>query len=177
MIYWTQQSYSSIVSVPANSLFSEQNLYILLGNFSNYAQLTTVFDQYCIESAVVSMTPRSTTAGLQTFGLMTTALDYDNVSNLGLVTLVQQFATAMTTELVSGQTIQRALRPTVAPAIYNTAPGGFSAYGVARMWVDAANAGCPHYGYRSYYNNPSSVNSAFTLEIVVTAILGFRNKH
>jgi hypothetical protein len=177
MPFWTQQSYLGRYDVAANTAFAEDNFFFMLVNFPSSSTLAACFDQYCIESVVISATPQIDTQGFATMGYLLTALDFDSTVNLGSLTAIQQFSTCLQTELASGQSIQRAVRPTVAPAIYNVGSAGFSAYGVARMWIDSSNTNCPHYGYRSVYSNPAGTNVAFHINYTVTAILGFRNKH
>jgi hypothetical protein len=177
MPFWTQQSTLVTQFVTANNNYFEFNISFLLSLFTSVTALTTVFDQYCFESVTVSVTPKNNALGFEVYGFMITAIDYDSVAPLGLASSLEQYSTALVTELISGQSIQRALHPTVAPAIYNSVGSGFSGYGVARMWVDAANVNVPHYGFRSAYSNPAGINNPIELDYTIVAIMGFRNKH
>jgi hypothetical protein len=177
MAYWCQQTSVAILSIAGNTSFSEFNIAPTLNTFTSAADLTGIFDQYCIESVSISATVKYLNPGFIAYGLLLTALDFDNVTNLGAATAIEQYSNCLVTELASGQSIQRALRPCVAPAIYTTTSVAFSGYGVARMWVDAADPNVPHYGYRSAYSNPTGTNNPFEIQYTITAILGFRNKH
>jgi len=174
-IFWTQQTYSMAVNIGASTTFAENNFNFALSNCPQAAALVGLFDQYCIHSAVFSFAPRLSQVGFAELGRFVTAIDYDNTNNLGSAALIQEYASAETTELVTGQSIQRTLQPCVAPALYNVSTTTPIGYGTGRFWVDSANSSTPHYGVRTgfYYSNLG--NTAFGIEINVALVLGFRS--
>jgi len=174
-IFWTQQTYSVAISIPAAATFVESNYSIALSNCAQTLALQNLFDQYCIHSAVFSFAPRLGQVGFAEPGRFVTAIDYDNINNLGSAALIQEYASAETTELVTGQSIQRTLQPCVAPSLYNVNTTTATGYGTGRFWVDSANATTPHYGIRTGFFYSNIGNPAFGIEINVALVLGFRS--
>jgi hypothetical protein len=172
LIHWIQTLNSASLSVSGGA-DTESNFAVLLSDWIGATALAAHFDQYCIYAVTASWTPNLGAASVldTTYGSLTTALDYDNVSNVGSVANLQEYGTALTVQLLPGQSTQRLLKPCVAPGVY----GGSSIvqYGVGRCWLDSAGTGIPHYGFRAYFTGASS--SAFTVTLTRTAIIGFRN--
>jgi hypothetical protein len=171
-IHWFQktvtlvngQSISTSVPVEYNYAFTIATL------TPEYTALLSVFDQYAIHSVFIHLNVSNFSTNSGTAGRVTTALDYDNVANLGSEGALQEFASAQTCEVAPGINIERVLMPTVDPQLYQTAGTG---YGAARMWVDSASSSVPHYGYRSYWAN--NTVSSLSFDLVVTSVFGFRN--
>jgi hypothetical protein len=146
-----------------------------------FADLTTLvglapfFDQYCIYSVTVNVTPDYEGAGstLYTFGSVATAIDYDNTTSLGGgFNALLGYSSAVVAELNTGQSIQRYIKPCVAPALYN-ASAAFSGYGVSRMWIDSASTSVPHYGFRAIFVSNSVSGLSITYD--VNYVIGLRN--
>jgi len=135
-----------------------------------YSVLTSLFDQYCIHSVIVHLNTTNMSTNSNTLGRVTTAIDYDNIANLGSEASVQEFASAQTCEVSPGLSIERAIMPTVDPQLYQVSSTG---YGAARMWVDSASTAVQHYGFRSYWAN--NTVTALSFDLIVTSIIGFRN--
>jgi hypothetical protein len=175
LITWVRAKHSVSITI-SNSVPTENNVIFHLSDFSGISGIAAFFDQYAIYSATASITPSFEGAGstLYTFGTCFTAIDYDNVNALGSADAIQSFNSCVTFEMSPGQSIQRFLKPCVAPAVYTTAGSGtFSGYGVARMWIDSAVTNVPHYGFRSYFigNSVSGLSCTFDYDVVI----GLRN--
>jgi hypothetical protein len=174
-ITWVQAKVQATQAI-SNSAPTEKNFLFSLSGFIDIAGLAGYFDQYCIHTVTVSVTPQFEGAGstLYTFGTCVTAIDYDNVTNLGSLDQIEAFQSSQTFEMSAGQSIQRVLQPCVAPALYTTVGSGtLSGYGLARSWVDSANPGVPHYGFRSFFVTNTVSGNAVVYDIA--AIIGFRN--
>jgi hypothetical protein len=171
-VYWLKKtvtlvnaaSLSTSVPVEGNLSFTVQSL------FPEYATILSLFDQYCIHTVVVHLNLDSVGASSGSYGRCTTAIDFDNVANLGGETLVQDFSTAQTVDLSPGLCIERVIQPTVDPVIYQVSGSG---YGVGRMWCDSASSSIPHYGFRAFF--AQNTISGTTYDVVVTSIIGLRN--
>lgn len=172
-IHWVRGSTQAVVTI-SNSVPTEANYTFTLGGLTDLAGLSGFFDQYCIYSVSVSVSPNFEGAGstLYSFGTCFTAIDYDNVTSLGSAAAIQAYNSCVTFEMSPGQSVQRYYKPCVAPAIYNTS-AAFSGYGVARCWIDSAETGVPHYGFRSFFisNTVSGLSCTLDFDVVV----GFRN--
>jgi hypothetical protein len=161
-----RQTISTTVQTEANYAFAFTDL-------PNVSGLAAFFDQYCIYAVSISLTPNYIEGGSNSvgFGSMCTALDYDNVNNLGSITAVAAFGTSQMVELSMGQTVQRFLKPAVAPALYGGS--AFTSFGVARTWIDSASPSVPHYGFRSIFANNQVAGLVINYD--VTYIIGLRN--
>jgi hypothetical protein len=172
-ITWIQGK-RQVVNTISNSVPSEFNLTFFFSDLVDLVGLAGFFDQYCIYSVTVSITPNFEGAGstLYSFGTCATAIDYDNAGNLGSLNAVEAFESCVITELSPGQTIMRYVKPCVAPALY-TSSAAFSGYGVERLWVDSSVTTVPHYALRSFFvnNTVSGLSCTFDLSYVV----GLRN--
>lgn len=172
-IHWFEVTETLVSSGSVNSsptATTEFNQSFTLGLWSNYAAITALFDQYCIHSVVVNITTEAVFTAVAGAGRCTTAIDYDNVSNLSNEGSIQAFASAETVTVVPHMNIQRYVEPCVTPALYQTSG---TAYGSQRMWIDAASPNAQHYGLRIlFYNNNVS---GFTIDVVATFRYGARN--
>jgi len=172
-ILWVRGKFQAIISI-SNSVPTENNFATTLSAFTDLAGLAGFFDQYCLYSHTCSITPSFEGAGstLYNFGTCYTALDYDNVTNLGSADEIQAYNSCVTFEMTSGQSIQRFWKPCVAPAIYS-ASAAFAGYGVGRQWIDSSVTTVPHYGFRSYFI--SNTVSGMSVTFDVDGVIGFRN--
>lgn len=172
-IHWIQTKINVVTTI-SNSVPTENNFAFHLSDYPNTSGLAAFFDQYCIYSVSVSITPSFEGAGstLYTFGTCATAIDYDNIANLASLDAVLAFNSCVVSEMSPGTSIQRYLKPCVAPALYTTG-ASLAGYSVQRMWVDSANTGVPHYGFRTYFVNNSV--SGLSVAIDLNVVFGFRN--
>jgi len=172
-IHWVQAQYSR-VSTLSNTVNSEVNYTFALSDISSLNGLTGYFDQYCIYAVVVTVQCNDVGVSATTeTGRGYTAIDYDNIANIGSEAAIQAFGTCVA--FVPGRSVQqRLIKPCVAPAIYNTG-SVFTGYGVARAWLDCSSNQIPHYGFRSYFaaNGVSGLN----IDYIITYIIGFRNNY
>jgi len=172
-IIWVQGKLQTSLSI-SNTVPTESNVFFKFSDLTDLVGLAGFFDQYCIYSVTVNVTPDFEGAGstLYTFGSVATAIDYDNITNLGQFALLEAYNSCVVAELTPSQSLQRYLKPCVAPALYTTTPA-FSGYGVQRMWIDSSVTSVPHYGFRSIYisNSVSGLSVTYDFNYVV----GLRN--
>jgi len=170
-IHWIQSTVlSSVTTSNIGAVVEANQAFSLQGNVSDYANYAAVFDQYCIHSAVVRIIVNGTLSGSITPGRLHTALDFDNVSNLGSETTIQQYSTCISCEINTAKAVERVVKPCMAPAVW--AGGAFSGYAVARSWLNASSTNVPHYGIRVLTAGGGNTTKC---DIYVTVIVGFRN--
>jgi len=173
-IHWIQQSVTLRNGGVVSGGNVEDNWSFKLNDLNQYAAITAMFDQFCIYSVVfnVVISP-SSGAVSNNLGRVTTAVDYDNVSNLGSEVALQQYASAQTVEVTSGMAVQRYVKPCVTPDVYVVAGTG---YAVARCWLDNASNSVlvPHYGVRVYFQI-TGASTPFDYDIIATYTIGCRN--
>jgi hypothetical protein len=171
-VHWIQSSIRGSFSTNTTGTPVESNLSFSLNqNLNDYTNYAAIFDQYCIHSAIVRVTPQLSTGGSnQVYGRIITALDYDNVANLGSEATLLQYNSAVESELIIGRSMERLVRPAMAPATWSG--GAFSGYGVSRMWLNSTSTGVPHYGIRVMV---SGASNQIAVDYIVTVMFGFRN--
>lgn len=175
-IYWFQKSitYANALSISATG-YTEQNVQFTLATMlpSEYTAFISLFDQYCIHTIVIHI---NVTNSLLNFsgsaGRLTTAIDYDNIANLGTEVAVQEFSTSQTVEVSQGTCVERVIRPCVDMTIYQASSSG---YGPTRVWLDSASPSVPHYGLRTFWiNNSYASGGGLLADYLITSIIGFR---
>jgi len=168
MIFWSKSVLSFTASITTAGV-NENNILFSLSN-ANPPNLD--FDQYCIYEVAACFSPVLSSAPTTGYmGDLITAIDYDNASTLGSEAVLDGYSTVNKHQVVVGKSLTRIIKPQVSTALYFN--GVTNAYAPMRVWVDKANTQCPHYGLRTMVTSVSS--SAYTMEITLTFILGFRN--
>jgi len=172
-LMWIQGKRQQQLTI-SNSVPTENNISFQFQDLVDLYGLTTYFDQYCIYSVTVNITPDFEGAGstLYTFGTVATAIDYDNTTALGNFAQLEAFSSCVVFEMGPGQSIQRYLKPCVAPALFTSA-AAFAGYGVQRMWIDSSTPNLPHYGFRSIFI--SNTVSGLSASIDMNYVVGLRN--
>lgn len=172
-LYWVQGKTSTQLTI-SNSVPTEHNLSFQFSDVTDLVGLAAFFDQYCLYSVTVNITPDFEGAGstLYTFGQAATAIDYDNVTNLGSLAQILAYSSCVQQEMTSGQSLQRYVKPCVAPALF-TSGAAFSGYSVQRMWVDSSITSVPHYGFRSFF--VSNTVNGLSVTYDINYVIGLRN--
>jgi hypothetical protein len=143
-IHWFQTTYVQNTSL-ANNAITEVNLTFSLNQTAISAAIVALYDQYAIFAAYVRVNVNTSGPSPTSAPMYATALDYDNVTALGSLPVLQGYSTSAVTNISDTQ--ERYIEPCNAPALWGG--GAFNNYGQARMWVDCANNQTPHYGFRS----------------------------
>jgi len=126
----------------ALAAITEQNFATSLSAHPEVAQWAALFDQWCIPQYAVTFTSTEPPGSLGQSPVLTTAVDFDNTSALGSLTLLLEFENAQQVVLAPGVSHTRACRPCLKPLL----PGG--ATGVDRMWCDSATPAAVWNGIR-----------------------------
>jgi hypothetical protein len=172
-IFWTNLSLETILTSSASAI-TESNIAFGIGSFPDYSSYLQTFDQYCLYSCVISFAylqeNSAVTSSVQNV-VVHTAIDYDNITTIGL-TALQGFQTYSATQLSPGTSLVRYVKPCIA-----VSQGGGSSSpalsGVARQWINSSFNAVTHFGLRCILGitNVSTVSLTFN----VTGTLGFRN--
>jgi hypothetical protein len=171
-LHWFETTLVNTTLSVSSTGITEYNQTFSFNGLSNYAAYTAVFDQYCIHSILASFAITSSAdyfSGSQ--GRMTTALDFDNITNLGSEATLQQYGSAITVEVTPGLSVERYIKPTVKG--YISAGSGAYAGVPERVWLDCTLPTIQHYGIRAIF--AGNTESSLICDITNTYIIGFRN--
>jgi hypothetical protein len=172
--FWVQLSADNNFG-SSTSAITEFNLPFTLSTLPGAGVYLAAFDQYCIYSVIVTYAylqeNSAVTSSVQNVRIHS-ALDYDNVTNLGSITALQGFSTYSVSELAPNTSMIRFLKPCLATSLAAGTTNTVGA-GIQRSWVDSAFPAISHYGFRSILGITQLSSVSVTLG--VTAIVGFRN--
>lgn len=174
-IHWFRETAAITQFTPNDLLNVESNVVMTVAQFPAYSAILALFDQYCIYEVVLDLwlTGMSTSTSLPSAVQIATAIDLDNVTNIGLTGL-QQFASYNLTTVTNETTVQRFVKPCVAP--YVTRAGGVTAgSGITRAWLDSGYSDVLHYGFRIISLPTVLTANTLRVNIGLTAIIGARN--
>lgn len=171
--YWTQLSVNFTFG-SSTSAITENNVSITINGFPGAAAYLATFDQYCIYSALVTYAylqeNSAVTSSVQNVRVHT-ALDYDNVANIGLNALTS-YSTYSAAELTPNTSVVRYVKPCVSDSLISgSTPQAGS--GIQRRWIDSAFNNITHYGVRCIVGQ--TVLSSVSIDEGITVIVGFRN--
>jgi hypothetical protein len=172
-IHWVQLSVNTQLSCSSTGIV-ETNFAFSGGTFPEFSDYTACFDQYCLYSICCTFANIANTQNQQSVRIGT-ALDYDSVSNLGSLSLLQGYTTYEEAILGVGgsSSLVRYLKPALAPQLTSVA-GIPVAGGVARMWCDSAYPSIQQYGLRTM-TLPWVATANGVVEVNFTATIGFRS--
>lgn len=170
-IVWTQIQYGTTFTTNGSAAQTEVNQGFQLSSFANADGLKGYFDQYCIYAVTVSIgfSAAASYLGSGPNGNGYSAIDYDNVTNIGsgAGAAIQAFGTCENFVINEGNSHQRFIKPAVATTVYS------GSYAVGRVWLNSTYDTVPHYGFRSVFYTPT----ATSMSINVVAIIGWRNNN
>jgi hypothetical protein len=171
--YWTQLSVN-FIQASSTSAIVENNISITINGFPGAAAYLATFDQYCIYSSTVNFAylqeNSAVTSSVQNVRVHT-ALDYDNVANIGLNSLTS-YSTYSVTELSPNTSVIRYVKPCVSDSlIAGSSPQAGS--GIQRRWIDSAFNNITHYGVRCIFG--ITALSVVSIDEGISIVVGFRN--
>lgn len=171
--------------------FSLQQMVVYLGGTAqitslvpDYAEFTSLFDQWCIEKVELSLIPtftnQSIAAGSRDYDLQqhVFAIDNDDAS-AATATQLQQYASCKYTQLCESSKNGQprpliTFKPRPAVAIYQT--GATFAYGALegmnkkKMWLDVAYPTVPHYAFKMAMDNYGGTATANATQAYVNVV-------
>jgi hypothetical protein len=151
----------------STTLITESNYSYSLNSLNQYSIWSQLFDQYCIVQVDAAFEFNCPPGGTAAYVQVYTALDFDNVTNLGTIAAIENYSTCKVVNVKPGTVIRRSVRPCVA----ETAGSSASAT-VERRWIDAAFQSIPHYGIRFI---AGIAGAALTVNPIMTFHLAWRS--
>jgi len=166
-IYWIKEIVTNTFAT-STTTWVENNVAFTLSGLNDYTSLVAVFDQYCIYSIAASFHVDGNSSTGVSASLLT-ALDFDNVSNLGPTGIVG-FSNCSETLIGPSTSLVRYLKPCIALAAYT---GTFTGYATQRSWLNCTSATVNHYGLRCI---ALQCAATFNIRVSYEYTVGFRNK-
>lgn len=176
----------SNISIANSAQTAQGALEFKLTDLANYAELTALYDEYCISKVVVKLFPKfgalgQTNGGAGTYMQTTSAfkptitvLDYDDSATPASRNELLEYGSARMHNC--SQIIKRVLTPKIAIQTYKTAvSSGYSAKG--HQWIDCADNNIPHYGLKYQVECDQTNGSGVPLymyDVICTYYVKFR---
>jgi hypothetical protein len=161
--HWFQGTLTSTVNTGTTGP-TETNQLFYLSLFDVGSGIAAAFDQYAFYCVTVTVTP-GTNISIGTNPRVWSAIDYDNVNNIG-VAGIQAFGSCTCTTLSNNSSVERFVKPCVDPSLY---AGG---YGAGRFWVDSGSPTVQHFGVRLIFE-PTNSNEG--MNITIKAVIAARS--
>jgi hypothetical protein len=163
--YWQSNAITSNTTIAQGTALS-----FALNNLADYADLTTVFDQYRIMVVEVTLMPSASNQGNNgTTGHVWTVLDYDDATALSSIDAALDYPNVVAMNGLDTQI--RSFTPHVAVGVYGGST--FSAYGnLAQQWIDCGYPGVPHFGFKIV---TAATSVAQVYDVSVKMHVQFRN--
>jgi len=142
-----------------------------MSDLTQATQLLGVFDQYRIDHIWLKIVPGVNNSATSPYGSAQwySALDYDDASTPGSISVLTQYANCITT--ATNVAHYRHLTPHIAVAAYS---GTFTSFkNEVADWIDSGSPNVQHYGLKAAVDVTTSTQISFTLYATFT--LSFRN--
>ncbi len=121
----------------------------VLSSVSNYTGFTDLFDVYRVDYLEFTCTPQmmfTESAPTVTIGSpLYTAIDLDDSSTPGTLTVIREYQTCMTTG--QGQSVTRRFKPGVLTVIWDGSAAVAGGHEIS-PWIDCAKINIPHFGLK-----------------------------
>jgi len=170
LIAWDSVKVNSIIT--GTSSIVETNFGAMLSTHPQSSSWQTLFDQWTIPQFTVEFDSQIPPGSTSIPPVLYTALDFDNVSNLGSIQALEDYSSSEARQLTTGVRVMRSVRPSV-KVVQGVSGGSTSTSGVqGAMWVDSGQNTTVFYGVRSILGiSPSTV-----LNVTWTIWYAFRNQ-
>jgi hypothetical protein len=136
--------YLASVLTTSSTVPTNVSLNFVGSSFSNFANLSSAFDQYRITAIEFTLLPQISVPSSTITGHIFSVIDYDDSNPILTPTDALQYSNVITSDYAS--TLVRSFRPHIAISAYN---GSFSGFANADMqWIDSATSDVQHYGVK-----------------------------
>jgi hypothetical protein len=164
-VFWDVVKSRATVTV-STSAITELNYSAALSAHPQASSFQAIFDQFCIPQFSVTWYNTTPPGGGQSEPILHTALDFDNIANLGSIANIDDYATCMVKNFPTGSSFTRSVQPCVKPTINAT-----SSAGVTKMWLDCSTASSvAHTGIRSIWE---TIQGSTSLVVVYEITIWF----
>jgi len=169
-VIWDIVKLEAVVNLSAAAV-TEANSQFNLSLHPQVTQWTSLFDQWAIPQASVTYRSLEPPGSLTAPVILVTAIDFDNVGNLGSVALLEDFSTAEVMTLSHGAVVTRSVKPAVKTSTQTT--GANSNGGLIYPWIDSSFPTTLHFGLRAIATQSAA---AYNMEVTTTIWYCFRNQ-
>jgi hypothetical protein len=161
MLAWDVVKIDSTITPSGGSGITETNFLFTLSQHPQASSWAALFDQFCIPQASVSFAAQQAPGDTNPSTTFYTALDFDNITALGSVSLLEDYSTCAVQVMHPGAMVLRSVRPSPKTALL--ANGSLVSAGVeGPVWVDSIFPLTAHLGIRSI----SSGSAATVTEVI-----------
>jgi hypothetical protein len=164
-IYWVRQNTNSAFATSASALVESNLSFTNTLDLLQAANYNAVFDQYYLHSVMVTLSNGSGAASAVLPEIFT-AIDFDNISNLGSITAITAFETCNTAILAAGKSVTRLIKPCIST---NT---GTNTAIVTRQWVNTTYTNVQFNGLRII---AAQTSVPTTIDVSISCLWAFRN--
>jgi len=170
LICWDVVKVNSLIT--GTSSLVETNYAPTLQTHPQANSWSALFDQWTIPQFTVEFDSQIPPGSTAIPPVLYTALDFDNVANLGSIANLEDFSSCEVRQLTTGVRTMRSVRPTC-KVVQGVSGGSTSTSGVSKaMWVDAGQQTTVFYGIRSIL----SVSPSTVINVTWTVWYAFRNQ-
>jgi hypothetical protein len=166
-IYWMRDTLTQNLTLSTSGITESNFIWQAATNMQQVSTYLTIFDQYALHSVVITITNPNTNAGGNTLPQIFTAIDNDNIVNIGSINAIQAYGTCNVANLGPGKSVTRVVFPTT-----ENSTGNQPYATLIRAWVDSMKPTIPFFGLRFI---GSSVSAAITLDFNFSFVWAFRN--
>lgn len=152
----------------SNGGISEANFSVNLQTHPQYASWQAIYDQWCVPQFSLTFFSRCAPGSATAPIILHSALDFDNTTNLGSISTLDDYGTATVKILSAGQSYTRSVRPCTKPTL-----SANSSAGISRCWCDTGTPTVPWFGIRTILEQLPS--GAQDLVVEITVWYAFRN--
>jgi hypothetical protein len=152
----------------STSGITEINQSVSLSTHPQATSWAALFDQFCIPQFSVTWYSQEPPAGTGNILELHTAIDFDNVTNLGSIAALDDFGSSQVDLLVFNKQVTRSVRPT-----FKSTASGTASAAVQKGWLDTATPAIAHFGIRAIFAQGTTAAVNYTIE--TTIWYAFRN--
>jgi hypothetical protein len=147
----------------SGSAILEQNYSFSMSQHPQSSSWLTLFDQYTIPQVTIEWDSTLAPGATTTSPMLYTALDFDNVTNLGTIQRLEDYTTSEAHPMNPQHRFSRSVRP-VPKMLISTSSGNSPAGIVGPSWVDSGEPTAPFFGIRSILGiGAGSFNTTITI--------------
>ena len=160
----------------STTLPTENNFAFTLSQLPQASTFSALYDAYRITKVELKFYPRSNVnagnAGTNYTTTFHTAIDYDDVSNLGSLNSLLQYQTLKSFQ--STKYCTRTVVPRVADSVYISGVSTGYAENKSNQWLDCASDTVPHYGIRTWLGDVGGLAGAVTFDVFAKFHIEFK---
>lgn len=160
------------------------SLPFIFTDLNQSSTFSALFDQYKIRCvvlrfwpAVIQTTSNNSADTVQGQTFFATCLDYDDATNPTSLAQIQSYENCQNWPVLSTRSkpLKRVIRPHVAFGMPNSANTIVTAGNRRSSWIDCAQAGIPHFGFKGWLEQGPSANCLQNWRIDATYYISFKN--